>query len=194
MAVSFLDLVNEALVRIGAAPVGSLAEFSAQSLAASTVAENVTQSMIADHPWAFALREKPLGEIVVADVDRRWQAFERVYQVPNDCLRVVGLSSGSPYQLAGDQIYTSCRHAELVYIAETAPSTWPAYFRQALVYELAAAFAISVTDSANRAQLFYREAQQYKRRARALDSQQVPPRVFDLMRIYTQTPQNPLVS
>lgn len=194
MPASYLDIVNEALVRVGAAPVASLAEFDAQSLAAETLADNIIETMIADHPWSFALREKPLGEIVVADQDRRWQSFSRVYQLPGDVMRVVGLSSGSRYQIAGDQLYTDCQDAGLVYVVKTQPSTWPPYFRQALVYELAASFAISVTDSANRAQLFYREAEVYKRRARSIDAQQVPAKVFDLMRIYTQTPANPLVS
>lgn len=187
-----LALVNEALVRLGVPPLASLEDRTAQSLAAATLYQNVTDDLLSDHPWHFSLRETRLAQLSPDQLDLRLLGYKFVYQLPTDYLRVLGLSERGHYALAGDQLYTDTKDATLVYVVRSEAREWPAYFRELVVFELAAAFAMTLTDSTSRADVFYRRAAQERPRARAIDSQQTPPYVFDLMRIYTARRNNPL--
>ena len=194
MSSSALSIVNQALVRIGASPVATLDAVEAQSIAASNLFGTVTRNLISQHPWSHALRSTPLSQLSVDENDRRWHEYRYVYQLPFDRVRVLGLRSLSSFRLAGDQLYTDAQPAELVYLQATDPQAWPDNFVQLAVLELAAAFAVSVTDSSNRAQMYMVEARQQRARAMAEDSQQTPPWVFNLMRIYARERVNPIAT
>ena len=187
-----LALVNEALVRIGVPPVASLNDAGAQALTVSTIYDRVVSELLADHPWSFALREKLLAKLVLPEGDERFTGYEHVYQLPAGYIRVLGLQSHDWFQISGDQLYTRDNAARLVYVDNAGPSLWSPHFKGLVVTALAAAFAISLTDSSARADVFYREQELQKRRARMIDSQQTPPQVINLMRIYTRRTSNPL--
>jgi hypothetical protein len=189
---SELAVVNEALVRLGVPPVGALSELNAQGVSASTLLETTRQELIADHPWSFALREAALSELSLSNSDERLIGYDHVYQLPPGILRIIGLRSRSPYRISADQLYTNAKDAELVYLEDVGVSYWPPHFRRALVFSLAAAMALPITDSTSRADLYYSQARQGLQRARAIDSQQVPSEVFNLMRVYTRGSHNPL--
>jgi hypothetical protein len=191
---SALTVVNEALVRIGVPPISSFSEHGAQALATSSLYSQVRETVMTDHPWSFALREAQLPKIMVPDADLRSTGWTHVYQLPTDHLRVLGLRSLRSFTLSGDQLYTDDDPARLVYIANVDEAGWPAHFRQLVVYEVAAALAVALTDSGQRAETYLREARTYRPRARAIDSQQTPPHVFNLMRVYLRPPSNPLAS
>lgn len=181
-------------MRIGASPVPTLDAFEAQSITAAQLFGTISENALSNHPWSHALRSQRLSQLSIEDEDRRWHEYRYVYQLPNDRIRVLGLRDLAGFRLAGDQLFTDSEPAELVYIANVPPSTWPSYFTQLVVLECAAAFAISVTDSANRAQMYSMEARDQRSRAMAEDSQQTPPWVFDLMRIYARERNNPIAT
>lgn len=181
-------------MRIGASPVPTFDAFEAQSIAAAQMFDTIAANALSMHPWSHALRSNSLSQLLISEEDRRWHEHRRVYQLPNDRVRVLGLRDLAAFRLAGDQLFTDSQPAELVYIANVPPSTWPAFFVQLVVLECAAAFAISVTDSSNRAQIYQLEARQQRSKAMAEDSQQTPPWVFDLMRIYARGRSNPIAT
>jgi hypothetical protein len=187
-----LAIINEALVRIGVNPLASLSDAGAQALTASTIYTNVKQELLSDHPWYFALREQRLAKLSLQQDELRFSGWRYVYQMPADRIRVLGLRSYDRYQLSGDQLYADDRDARLVYVSDAPEQTWPPYFRELVVFGAAAAFAISLTDNTQRADLMYAQEQRLRSRARAIDSQQTPPQVFNLMRIYVRRTTNPL--
>lgn len=191
---SDLAIVNEGLVRLGVPPIGSFSDQSAQSLAIAAIYENVRDELIADHPWVFAVQEKPLASIEVDEIDLRYQDYGRVYQMPSDCLRALGLTCCGGYQISGNQLYTDSPEAVLLYIYRAPVSLWPPYFRELVAKEVSAAFAMSLTDSSSRTELFYSIARQSRQRARSIDGQQVPNKVLRIMRAYARRSYNPLRS
>lgn len=189
---SSLEIANEALVRIGVPPVPSFDDATAQGLVLSALYAQTRRRCLADHPWAFALRESQLPKLVLSDPDLRLSEWDFVYQLPTDSLRVLGLKSFRTFAISGDQLYTHDAAARLVYVSDVDEPGWPAYFVHLVVLELAAALAISLTDSSSRADTFYVEARRERPRIRAIDSVQTPPFVFDLMRILAKRSYNPL--
>lgn len=202
MAVSELAVVNDALVRVGAETVPSFEDATAQALAVSTIYAHVRRRLLADHFWNFSLRSVIPPQLVLTSVQRRLLFGQYVYQMPADTLRVVGLESFSDFQLSADQLYTddllvavsatNPNPPGVVYVADVAPSFWSPWFDELIVLELAAAFAIAITDQTGREAVYRSRADAYARRARALDSQQTPAIVYDLIRIYLENRGNPL--
>ena len=189
---SSLEVVNDGLVRLGVPPLASLADQSAQAIAAQSIYETIAKSALAEHPWSFALREEQLPKLVISDEDKRNYGFDYVYQLPSDYLRVIGLRSRDEYRLAGDQLYTNDKEAFTLYVANVTEAAWPSYFVKLVSFQFAAAVAITLTEQTSRADLMYRLASEQRRTARNTDSQQTPPHVFDLMRVYTRRTYNPL--
>lgn len=189
---SDLSVINEALIRLGATPLASLEDGSAQALVAASTYETCKHSLLADHPWHFATREVALARLSLPDEERFYSGYQYAYQLPVVMLRALGLRDGDYFQIASDQLLTNSREARLVYIHPALESVWPAYFRRLVVLETAAAFALALTESAQRADMFYREAARMAPRARAIDSQQTPPHIYNLMRIYARRRGNPL--
>lgn len=189
---SALTITNEALIRLGVAPIGSLADQSAQALAAEVLFSTITDELLADHPWLFATREKDLSQLVILAADKLFPDFPYVYQLPVDNLRVLGLDSHGSFRVAGDQLYTGGTTARVVHIYRAPISLWPPYFVELAAKELAVAFALTLTDSAGRQELMFQQAARAKQRARSIDSQQQPTKVLQLMRAYTRRSVNPL--
>ena len=192
MSSSDVSVINEALVRIGASPISSLNDANAQAISAAEIFPTVYRDTMGLHPWHFALRSRQLAKVEVPQEDREWHEGKYVYQLPSGMLRALGLEDGGRYQIAGPRLFTDQKSVRLLYVADTPIEQWPDYFRLLVVLRFAAAIAVAVTDSSRRSQGMLQEAQLQQRAAMSIDSQQVPQKVFDLMKIYTRTRYNPL--
>lgn len=189
-----LSIVNQALIRIGAEPIASFDDGDAQSLVASTLFDTISGALLSETPWHFALAGFNMAKIVPTPGTYRMMVdrYDYMYQLPADTIRVLGLESRCEFRLAGSQLFTNDSPARLVYVANVPPSAWRDYFTNLVVHELAASFAISITDTASRADTYKAYVREMKPRAMAIDAQQTPPEVFDLMRLYTRQSYNPL--
>ena len=192
MAASSLEVINDGLIRLGVPPLASLSDRSAQALAADSIYRTIKESLLAEHPWSFGLREVKLPKLAQEPEEKRSTEFDFAYQLPFDALRVLGLYSTNQFRLAGDQLYTNDNEARLIYVHNVAEQKWPSYFTKLVSYSFASAVAISLTEQTSRAQLMANLAAEQRRTARSVDSSQTPPYVFNLMRIYTRRTHNPL--
>lgn len=189
-----LGMINQALVRIGAEPVSSLSAAGAQALVASTLYDTIVQRLLAQTPWTFALAGQRLAQLTGGNANKVYLRYEHVYQLPANCVRVLGLESLARFQIAQHQLHTNDDEAHLVFVENVSPSYFAEYFADLVVHELAASFAISITDTTSRADLYAAYVRRMKPRAMAIDAQQTPPEVFNLMQVYTRGSMNPLQS
>ena len=189
-----LSVVNEGLIRLGVPPLASLADQSAQAVSADRIYKTTREAALAEHPWSFAYREVSLPQLVIDNDDFRNSKFDYAYQLPNDMIRVLGLRSLGHYRIAGDQLYANDKNARLVYVADVGEPHWPGYFVKMVALSFASAVAITLTDNSERANLMAALAGEQRRSARAIDSSQTPPYVFDLMRVYLRRTSNPLTN
>jgi hypothetical protein len=190
-----LEVVNEALVKIGASPIASLQDVGAQATAARVAYSTVVGTLLAQTPWYWALKRVQLPEVSLADGEfDEFDQFDHIYQLPSDLVRSIGLASCEPFALIRDKLHTDDNDPVLVYVFRAEVTRWPDYFRDLVVKTLAGELAISVTDSSNRANLWLSRADVARPRAMAIDAQQTPNEVLDLMRIYTRGTTNPLAT
>jgi len=173
MALSALVLCSRALLKIGAQPVTSFDEGTAEAEVAANLYPSVRDAMLSSHPWSFAMGQMDLPRLLeVPHAD-----YSHAFQLPADFLRVLsagcgGAGRGLLYRLQEQRLHTNAAQVTLTYVFRPEESEFPPFFASALVTRLAAEFCIPLTESTSRAELLHRLADAELRNARRTDSQQ----------------------
>ncbi len=179
MSFSSISLCSKALVKIGAMPIASFVEESAEARVANQLYDNVCRSLLASYPWRFALSQKKLNrldETPVAD-------YRYAYQIPADVLRIISAGTGLrgkgiSYRVYQNQLHTDADSVVLTYIARLNEAYFPDFFVEVLVNHLAVAFCLPLTESTNRLEYMTKLAADSLRTAKLIDSQQSVPSSF----------------
>lgn len=145
MSTSNVQIVNNALVRIGGSSIISLDENSEAARAANLIYEQTRDAVLRDHLWNFAMSRSSLAANAVAP------AFGYVYSyaLPTNCLRVIQLEEKSMvFKIEGRNLLTDESPARIIYVSRvTDPNQFDAMFTEALSARLAAELAIAVSES-----------------------------------------------
>lgn len=176
MALTRTELVNRALVKIAAAPIGDFADGTAESVVAATLYPSTRDALLSAHPWSFATAQRALPRRAgrpVAD-------YEYAYQLPADFLRALsaggaGDGRGLDYRIVENRLHTDAPEVVLTYIFRPAEQAFPPFFDQALIARLAAEFCLPITESTTRAEALQKLAEDEVKRARLVDAQQDQP-------------------
>ncbi|MEM6781017.1 MAG: hypothetical protein AAF569_04055 [Pseudomonadota bacterium] len=176
MALTDIGLCARARVRIGAAPITSFDDGTAESEIAGVLYPTIRDALLSSYPWTFASGQLELSQLSTAPV----ADFQYAYQLPNDYLRAVSCGSGGAgrgveFRIARDALHTDSESVTLSYIFRPDESEFPPYFDQALIVRLAAEFCIPVTENTSRTETLFRLAEQEFARARQIDAQQDTP-------------------
>lgn len=176
MALNDIALCSRALIRIGAAPITSFNDGTAESEIAGALYDSTRDALLSAYPWTFATGQialTQLGTPPIAD-------YSFAFGLPNDYLRAISAGSntkgrGLNYRIARGELHTNASAAVLTYIFRPDESEFPPYFDQALIARLSAEFTIPVTESTSRAETHFALAQDEYERARQIDAQQDTP-------------------
>lgn len=180
MALSALALCTRALIKIGAQPIASLEEGTAESEVAANLYPGLRDALLSAHPWSFATGQATLPRLAAAPV----ADFAHAFQLPADFLRALSAGTpnrgrGLPHRILEDRLHCGAEQVVLTYIFRPDESAFPAFFAQALAARLAAEFCIPLTENTSRAQLLAAQAEAALRGARLTDSQQGTPRAIE---------------
>ncbi|KAA5605412.1 hypothetical protein F1188_10940 [Roseospira marina] len=176
MPLSAVALCSRALIAIGAGPLTSLDDGTAEAQVAGALYPGVRDALLSAHPWTFATAQTALArlsEVPAAD-------FAHAYRLPGNHLRTLSAGAGGSgrglvYRQAEARLWTDAPAVTLTYIFRPDESAFPAPFVEALAARLAAAFCLPLTESTSRAQLLHQLAEDAVRAARLIDSQQDTP-------------------
>ena len=170
MATSVVQIVNNALVKIGANAILTLTEDSEAARAANLIYEQIRDSCIRDHVWNFAVNRVELAQNSTAP------AFEFSYQynLPSDCLRVLQMEDMSMlYKIEGGKLLTDEGTAKILYLARVEDvNLFDAMFVEALSARLAAELSVTLSESNT---LYSNMMEMYQRKisdARSMDAQE----------------------
>ena len=180
MSLSALALCSRALLKIGAQPVASMEEGTAESEVAANLYPHIRDALLSAYPWSFATGQETLPRLAARPI----ADFANAFQLPPGFLRA--LSAGQPdsgrgltYRILEDRLHTNADRVVLSYVFRPDESAFPAFFAAALVARLAAEFCLPLTENASRAEVLYRLSDQEMRIARQADSQQATPRAIE---------------
>jgi hypothetical protein len=170
MATSEVQIVNNALIKIGASAILSLTENSEAARAANVIYEQVRDASIRDHIWNFAVTRVELAQSATAPAFE----FAYQYQLPSDCLRVLQMESSSMvFKIEGRKLLTDEGTAKILYLSRVEDvNLFDPMFVEALSARLAAELAITLAESNS---LYQNMMEMYQRKlgdARSVDAQE----------------------
>ena len=189
MALSDIALASRALIRIGAAPITSFNDGTAESEIAGALFAPIRDALLSSYSWSFATGQVALTELETPPI----ADFQSAYQLPSDFLRALSAGSGGRgrglrYRITQNTLHTDASQVLLTYVFRPEEETFPAYFDQALIARLAAEFTIPITENTSRAEAMFRLAELEFERARQIDAQQdTPGRIEDFTLIDART-------
>jgi len=176
MALNDVALASRALIRIGAAPITSFSDGTAQSEIAGALFGPVRDGLLSAYAWSFATGQVALSELGTPPL----ADFNKAFQLPNDFLRALSAGSGTKgrglrYRISRGALHTDSEDVVLTYIFRSEEEEFPPYFDQALIARLSAEFVIPITENTSRAETAFRLAENEFKRARQIDAQQDTP-------------------
>lgn len=181
MALNDIALCSRALIRIGAAPITSFTDGTAESEIAGALYAPVRDALLSAYAWSFATGQAVLSKLETPPI----ADYAHAFQLPADYLRALSAGAstrgrGLNYRIARGQLHTSSDGVILTYVFRPEEEEFPPYFDQALIARLSAEFTIPVTESTSRAEAHFRIAEGEYERARQIDAQQdTPGRIED---------------
>lgn len=189
MALNDIALCSRALIRIGAAPITSFSDGTAESEIAGALYAPVRDALLSAYAWSFATGQVALNKLETDPV----ADYQSAFQLPTDFLRAMSAGTGLrgrglAYRIARGQLHTDASSVVLTYVFRPEEEEFPAYFDQALIARLSAEFTIPITENTSRAEGAFRLADMEYERARQIDAQQdTPGRIEDFSLIKART-------
>lgn len=171
------DVVNVALVRIGATVIVSLTDGSTSANAANSIYENVRDDLLSSHPWNFATKRARLARLSTDPVFE----FDYAYALPSDWLRTISVHNNDAghgtvlhrMEMIDDQkaVVASSDNIWLRYISRvTDPNFMTADFRNALATVMARDLSITLASSNTLYEQMSKMADRAIARARSADA------------------------
>jgi len=170
-----VGICSRALVLLGEGPFTSFDEGSAVAVIAGQLYPGIYEEFLTSHPWPFCIYESVLD--LRADEVPLTDHYKYVYQLPASLLQLISLEPNDlKYEIQkGKRLYSSTEPPlKSRYVAKVPENMVPPSAQMALVYRVAAEFAIPITSSKTRMELFFQLYQQQMKRARHIESRQRP--------------------
>ena len=169
-----LDIINSALVSLGAPPVQDL-DSSTASKAAAAFWPMVVPATLRSHPWNFSVTRRTLAPLATSPDHGYSQAFP----LPSDWIRTLSTSEDD-FKSEGKKILCNAASLQLRYVAMVEdPAQWDALFCEAVAVHIAAKLAYPLTKSASQADVCWSAYKEILRLARSVDSLEEPPDEFE---------------
>jgi hypothetical protein len=182
------DIINRAMIKLGAPTIADPNEDSEQALKAKAVFDSLIRAELRAQAWSFAIKRTQLAALAAAP-EYEWTY---AYQLPSDFVRIVQVSdywpfaavreatdnSAVPYVIEGQQILTNFAaplRLRYVHDAGDDPNSWDAYFVEAFANRLAIELCETLTKSATKKQTLDRDYARALREAKRLNAIELPP-------------------
>lgn len=180
MSLSDVALCTRALVKIGARPITSFTDGSAESEIASLLYTPTRDGLLSSYAWSFATMQTTLTRSASSPI----ADFQYAYTLPTDMLRIISLGSngigrGVTYRVYQNLLHTDAESVTLTYIARVSETICPPFFDVALMARLSSEFCLPLTENTTRADILGRQAELEFTRARQIDAQQDTPNALN---------------
>lgn len=180
MPLSKTALASRALVRIGASPINSFEDDTAEAEIATILFDSAQDALLSSYPWSFATGQIALPQLE----DSPLADYQYAFQLPLDFLRALSAGNGGRGKGLEFRIHRNTLHANvpdviLTYIFRPNEGELPPFFEQALITRLSAEFCIPLTENTSRSETLYKLATQEFINAKRIDAQQDTPARID---------------
>ena len=185
------EVINRALVKIGANTIASPDEASEQARKALLVFETVAQNELRRQAWSFAKKRANLAPLAVSTGG---DDFSTSFNLPSHCLRLVSLNGNwvftsireitsdpvPSYAIEGRTLQTNDTTAKIVYVADVSGdvSLWDATFVEAMACRLATEIVQSITKNMSLKQSLKQDYVEALKEAKRTNAIELPPQTL----------------
>jgi len=170
MSTNNVSIANRALTLLSVDRIQALNDTSEQARKINAIFDSTRDGLLSEHNWNFAMKERALSLLTDEPVLDAW---DYIYQLPNDCLRVVNIEGDYDFAIYSNKLYTNTDDARITYVSrETDPTKFSAGFIKAFASRLAADVAFGMTQNATLASNMDALAQRDLREAKWSDGQE----------------------
>ena len=176
MASSDIQIASNSLQLLGHSSISAFDEGTAGAEIAAALYDITYEATLTEYRWRFATKKVQLARLTGTPIDD--YIFQ--YQLPADLLYLIRTTRGNlNYELYEDKLHTNDTEVIIDYIFKIPADRLPAYYVSALQFLLASQFALPITGSESKAQLYFGMYQSQLRKARHTDATQRPNRTFE---------------
>lgn len=147
MAASDTEVVNSALIKLGAEPISDLQDEVKAARFARVVYPRLRKEVITSHPWNFAYERRVLSASAAAPAF----GYDYKYPIPADILRVFFINEqdySSDWKVEGKFILTDLSSLKIEGVRDvTDTSKWTATFDEVMAFRIAWDLAYPLTQS-----------------------------------------------
>lgn len=173
---SDIKIASNALQLLGHSAITSFDEGTAGAEIASAMYDITYESLLTEYRWRFATKKTQLARLVDAPLDD----FLYKYQLPSDLLYLIRPTIANlNYEVYEDTIHTDATELKIDYIYNIEADKLPPYYVVVLQYMLASQFAIPITGSESKANLYFQQFETQLKKAKFADATQRPQSSFD---------------
>lgn len=185
------EVINRALIKIGANTIASPDEASEQARKALLIFETVAQNELRRQAWNFAKARATLAPLAVPTGG---DDFSNSFNLPADCLRLVTLNGSwvftairdansglDPYYaIEGRTLQTNDTSAKIVYVADVSGSValWDATFVESFACRLATELVQSIAKNMSLKQSLKQDYLEALKEAKRTNAIELPPQTL----------------
>lgn len=169
---SKIQLISNALILLGDAPISSLTDVGAGAIAGANLYESSYQNLLSIHRWRFAVKKAMLSRLTAKPMSDYMYQF----QLPTDIIKLVKVDGGRDFDIFEDKIFTNYPSVIVDYVYRVDENFLPSWFIKTFEFFLAAQFAIPVTGNTTRANEYLTMYTQQLKIAKHIDSAERPSR------------------
>lgn len=182
------EVINRALIKIGANTIASPDEASEQARKALLIFETVAQNELRRQAWNFAKKRATLAPLAVPTGGND---FSNSFNLPGDCLRLVTLNGSwvftairevnsglDPYYaIEGRTLQANDTTAAIVYVSDVSGSValWDAAFVEAFACRLALELVQSIAKNMTLKQSLKQDYSEALKEAKRVNAIELPP-------------------
>jgi hypothetical protein len=173
--ISEITLVGNALNLIGADRISSFEDDSTEAEVTKNIFETTYIAMLTETRWRFATKDMQLARLL-EEPDPVY-GYDYAFALPSDYLQL-NEATTKDYQIVGQNVLTNSKELTITYTFRPPVHNLPGYFIKALEYNLAANFAIPITDDRTKLNDFMSLYTVQLKRAKFSDASSNPPRII----------------
>ena len=171
-----VEIGAQACTLVGAEPITSFEDGSAESLIIANNYDPIVDNEVDLYDWRFLMKEVQLVASEMSE-EQSWR-WKSMYSLPSDCYGVRALRDQGGRRIAfdrfEDKVGTSSPSNLPVFLEYTRrldESMWPKFFQQLIVYQLAAILASGLREDYKLAELWEGKTNVQRRMSRNRDAQ-----------------------